>query len=166
MEVPWGLISEDPENWWCWAPKLLWFESVRLPWIAKIWLEKPTFRRGKWKLSSPSYGSGLEKTWLNPDVHWTKMANRQQKWIQWNWFLMKKVLALQCQEAEPSGWPWKWTFNLWWWRGLLWGCLNPLRGGKVEAGKQGNKYFPVEKSLNASGWHPTVKIIFLLLGKE
>ena len=24
-------------------------------------------------------------------------------------------------------------------------CQNPLRGGKVEAGKQGNKYFPVEK---------------------
>ena len=30
-------------------------------------------------------------------------------------------------------------------------CQNPMRGGKVEAGKQGNKYFPVEKSLNASG---------------
>ena len=23
---------------------------------------------------------------------------------------------------------------------------NPLRGGKVEAGEQGNKYFPVEKA--------------------
>ena len=30
-------------------------------------------------------------------------------------------------------------------------CQNPLRGGKVEAGKQGNKYFPVERVLNASG---------------
>ena len=30
-------------------------------------------------------------------------------------------------------------------------CQYPLRGGKVEAGKQGNKYFPVERVLNASG---------------
>ena len=24
-------------------------------------------------------------------------------------------------------------------------CQNPMRGGKAEAGKQGNKYFPVKK---------------------
>ena len=33
-------------------------------------------------------------------------------------------------------------------------CQNPMRGDKIEAGKQGNKYFPVKrkkKSLNASG---------------
>ena len=30
-------------------------------------------------------------------------------------------------------------------KGLV--CLIPLRGGKVDAGKQGNKYFPVEKAL-------------------
>ena len=60
-------------------------------------------------------------------------------------FLMKKVFALQCHGAEPNGWPWKWIFNLWWWRGFLWGCLSPLRGGKFEAGKHGNKYFPSKK---------------------
>ena len=58
---------------------------------------------------------------------------------------MKKVLALQCQGAGPSGWPWKWTCNLWWLGGFFF-CLIPLRGGKVEARKQGNKYFLMEKA--------------------
>ena len=72
----------------------------------------------------------------------------QPKWLigKVDCFLMKKVFALQCQKAEPSGWPWKWTCNLWWWRGLFWECLIPLRGGKVEARKQGNKYFPMERA--------------------
>ena len=25
-------------------------------------------------------------------------------------------------------------------------CQNPMRGDKIKAGKQGNKYFPVEKA--------------------
>ena len=46
------------------------------------WKSQP-FQSGRRKPSSPSYGSG-QKTWLNPGVYWTKMANGQQKWIQWN----------------------------------------------------------------------------------
>ena len=60
-------------------------------------------------------------------------------------------------KVGPNGWLWKWTCNLWWWRGLLWGCLNPLRGGQVKAGKQGNKYFPVEKAW-CRNRHPTKEI--------
>ena len=83
--------------------------SVRLPWIAKVWLEKPTFRSGKWKLSSPSYGSGLRdliKSWclLNQNGQSTTKVDSMKPC-----FLMKKVFALQCHKAGPSGWPWKWT---------------------------------------------------------
>ena len=119
--------------------------SVRLPWIAKVWLEKPTVPKRKVETIFTQLrkrSKDLIKSWclLNQNGQSTTKVDSMKP------CLMKKVFALQCHEALPSGGPYKWTFNLWWWRGLLWGCLNPLRGGKVEAGKQGNKYFPTEKA--------------------
>ena len=68
------------------------------------------------------------------------MANRQQKWIQWNWFLMKKVPLCNARRlSDPGDEPVTCDDE-----GAK-VCQNPLRGSKVEAGKQGNKYFPVEK---------------------
>ena len=56
----------------------------------KFWLEKPTFQRGKWKLSSPSYGSGLKEIWLNPDVS-------QPKWL-----IVNKVDLMELISDEES----------------------------------------------------------------
>ena len=113
----------------------------------KSWLEKPTIPKWKGKTILTQLQKWSQKDLIKSWWLLTKMANRQQKWIQWNWFLMRKSARFAMPfKVGPNGWPWKWTFNLWWWRGLLWGCLNPLRGGQVKAGKQGNKYFPVEKA--------------------
>lgn len=128
----------------------------------KFWLEKPTFQRGKWELSSPSYGSGLKEIWLNPDV--SHQNGWSTKWIQWNrvsWW--RKCLLCNAIKAGPSGWPWRWTCNLWWLRGLF--ALNPLGVAKLRL---------ESREISISLWkkHDVETDIrqkrseFLLLGKE
>jgi hypothetical protein len=133
---------------WCWAPTML-GNTLRGSVRCQIAMDckgcgwkRATRQSGRREPTSPSYRSDLKKIWLNPDVYSTKMANRQQKWIQWNWFLMKKVPLcnakrlsqvadlgdepVTCDDEGPKV------------------CQNPVRGGR---------------------WL-TVNTIFLLLGKE
>ena len=67
------------------------------------------------------------------------MANRQQKWIQWNWFLMKKVPLCNAKR------------------------LSDLGDEPVTSDDEGPKV--CQNPVRGDRWL-TVNTIFLLLGKE